>query len=40
MHAAVEAEFSLARRLPEGGYAPFDDTLCFSSIAMPASAPA
>jgi glutamine synthetase len=34
LHAAIEAEFSLAHRLPEGGYIPFDQTLCFSTIAM------
>jgi glutamine synthetase len=34
LHATFEAEFSLARRLPEGGYVPFDETLCFSTIAM------
>lgn len=34
LRAAFEAEFSLARRLPEGGFAPFDRTLCFSTIAM------
>ncbi len=34
LQAAFEAEFSLATPLPEGGYAPFDRTLCFSSIAM------
>jgi glutamine synthetase len=34
LQAAFEAEFSLSRRLPEGRFVPFDDTLCFSSIAM------
>jgi glutamine synthetase len=34
MEAAFEAEFSLAQRDEEGRYAPFDRTLCFSSIAM------
>jgi glutamine synthetase len=33
-HAAFEAEFSLARREEDGRYTPFDETLCFSSIAM------
>lgn len=33
LHAAFEAEFSLARRV-EGRLVPFDDTLCFSTIAM------
>ena len=38
LEAAYEAEFSLARR--EGdGYVPFDETLCFSSIAMALAAP-
>ncbi|HZT44421.1 MAG TPA: glutamine synthetase family protein [Chthonomonadaceae bacterium] len=32
--AAFEAEFSLAQRLPDGSFTPFDQTLCFSSIAM------
>jgi glutamine synthetase len=34
MHASFEAEFSLARRADDGSYVPFDETLCFSSIAM------
>jgi glutamine synthetase len=34
LHASFEAEFSLARRAEDGSYAPFDETLCFSSIAM------
>jgi glutamine synthetase len=34
LHAALEAEFSLARLDPSGRYVPFDETLCFSSIAM------
>jgi glutamine synthetase len=34
LQAAFEAEFSLAQRLSEGAYTPFDATLCFSSIAM------
>lgn len=34
LRAAFEAEFSLARRDAAGHYAPFDETLCFSSIAM------
>jgi glutamine synthetase len=34
LRAAFEAEFALAQRLDDGGYAPFDQTLCFSSIAM------
>jgi glutamine synthetase len=34
LQASFEAEFSLARRDEDGRYAPFDQTLCFSSIAM------
>jgi glutamine synthetase len=34
LHAAFEAEFSLAVRQPDGRYAPFDQTVCFSSVAM------
>src|SRR5215212_7549053 len=34
MQASFEAEFSLARRDDQGNYMPFDETLCFSSIAM------
>jgi glutamine synthetase len=34
LQAAFEAEFALARCLPDGSFAPFDATLCFSSIAM------
>ncbi len=33
-HASFEAEFSLALRMSDGRYVPFDETLCFSSIAM------
>jgi glutamine synthetase len=39
LHASLEAEFSLARRQDDGSYAPFDETLCFSSIAMTEAAP-
>jgi glutamine synthetase len=39
LEAAFEAEFSLAERLPEGGYRPYDDAVCFSSIAMTRAAP-
>jgi glutamine synthetase len=38
LRAAIEAEFALARR-EDDGYVPFDDTLCFSSIAMTQAAP-
>ena len=34
LQAALEAEFSLARRDENGDFVPFDETLCFSSIAM------
>jgi glutamine synthetase len=37
--ASFEAEFSLARRDDRGDYTPFDETLCFSSIAMTEAAP-
>ncbi|MDQ5852148.1 MAG: glutamine synthetase family protein [Chloroflexota bacterium] len=42
LQAAFEAEFSLAqRRMEESGYVyvPFDETLCFSSIAMALAGP-
>jgi glutamine synthetase len=39
LHASFEAEFSLARREDDGRFAPFDETLCFSSIAMTQAAP-
>jgi glutamine synthetase len=39
LHASFEAEFSLARRDADGQYVPFDETLCFSSIAMTEAAP-
>src|SRR5262249_18187001 len=39
MHASFEAEFSLAHREGNGQYVPFDETLCFSSIAMTMAAP-
>jgi glutamine synthetase len=39
LHASLEAEFSLARRDDAGRYTPFDETLCFSSIAMTQAAP-
>jgi glutamine synthetase len=34
MQATFEAEFSLARQDSTGRFVPFDNTLCFSSIAM------
>jgi glutamine synthetase len=39
LQASLEAEFSLARRQDDGRYVPFDETLCFSSIAMTEAAP-
>jgi glutamine synthetase len=39
LHASMEAEFSLGRRQEDGSYVPFDDALCFSSIAMTQAAP-
>jgi glutamine synthetase len=39
LRASFEAEFSLARRGDDGAYVPFDETLCFSSIAMTQAAP-
>jgi glutamine synthetase len=39
LYASFEAEFSLARRTDDGRYVPFDETLCFSSIAMTEAAP-
>jgi glutamine synthetase len=39
LSASFEAEFSLARREDDGRYVPFDETLCFSSIAMTLAAP-
>jgi glutamine synthetase len=39
MQASFEAEFSLARHDDQGAFVPFDETLCFSSIAMTEAAP-
>jgi glutamine synthetase len=39
LYAALEAEFSLARRDDAGRFTPFDESLCFSSIAMTQAAP-
>ena len=39
MQASFEAEFSLARHDDQGTFVPFDETLCFSSIAMTEAAP-
>lgn len=34
LQSAIEVEFALAERQPEGGFAPSDRAVCFSSIAM------
>lgn len=34
LSAALEAEFSLATRDPQGNYVPFDRSLCFSTVGM------
>jgi glutamine synthetase len=39
LHASMEAEFSLGTRTAEGGYAPFDRTLCFASAGMALAGP-
>src|SRR5438552_2936382 len=39
LKAAFEAEFSLTIHLPKRGYRPYDDAVCFSSIAMTLAAP-
>jgi glutamine synthetase len=38
VQAAVEHEFYLAREMPEGGYEPYDRSLCYSSIGFDSSA--
>ena len=38
VRAAFECEFMLARRNADGTYAPFDDSLCFSSVGMTTAA--
>jgi glutamine synthetase len=38
VRAAVEHEFYLARETPDGGYVPFDHSLCYSSIGFDSSA--
>ena len=37
--AAFEHEFYLARALPEGGYEPYDRSLCYSSAGFDSTAP-
>ncbi|MGZ3672699.1 MAG: glutamine synthetase family protein [Ktedonobacterales bacterium] len=39
VRAAVEHEFYLVRETPDGGYEPFDRSLCYSSIGFDSSAP-
>lgn len=39
LQASFEAEFSLGRRGDDARFYPFDETLCFSSIAMALAAP-
>src|SRR5439155_25884195 len=39
LQASFEAEFALARPLPEGGYAPLDEFGCFTTTAMQSAAP-
>lgn len=34
LEMAIELEWSMAQRKPEGGYAPIDEALCFSTTAM------
>jgi glutamine synthetase len=38
LQAAVEHEFYLARPTPDGGYEPFDRSLCYSSVGFDAAA--
>src|SRR4029453_12870322 len=39
VRAAYECEFSLAVKRPDGGFAPLDQSLCFSTIGMTTAAP-
>lgn len=39
LRASFEAEFALARPMPEGGYAPLDEFGCFTTTAMQPAAP-
>jgi glutamine synthetase len=39
VQAAIEHEFYLARETPDGGYEPYDHSLCYSSIGFQSSAP-
>ena len=34
VRAAFECEFTLAVKQPEGGFAPLDESLCFSTVGM------
>ena len=39
VRAAFECEFTLAVRTPDGGFAPLDESLCFSTTGMTTAAP-
>ena len=38
LRAAFECEFTLAVKQPDGGFAPLDESLCFSTVGMTAAA--
>ena len=38
MRAAFECEFTLAVKQPDGGFAPLDQSLCFSTVGMTTAA--
>src|SRR4030095_471723 len=39
VRGAYECEFSLAVKRPDGGFAPLDESLCFSTVGMTTAAP-
>jgi len=39
VRAAYECEFSLTVKRPDGGFAPLDESLCFSTVGMTTAAP-
>ena len=39
VRAAFECEFTLAVKQPDGGFAPLDESLCFSTVGMTTAAP-
>ena len=39
VRAAFECEFTLAVKQPDGGFAPLDESLCFSTLGMTTAAP-